>query len=282
MIDAVITYVNGADPKWQEQYAAFSGREPVKRFRDWGMLPWQIRSIRRYLPFVENIYLVVALPSQVPAEVASEVKVVLHKDIIPEKLLPLFNGGAIELFLHRIAGLSEQYIFLNDDCIPVAPCSPEDFFEGDRICRGFSKHLFAPNVFKKTVRNSDALARKAAGLAPCPVFIRPQHSASPQLKSVFADLYNRFEKEIVASVTPTREPCNMCNYLYPDYLYHIGRVKLQRLSCRHFSMGAGSPEDLAGFLSAPDRKWICINDVEMSESREKQFREVIAKAAANE
>ena len=273
-------YVNGEDPKWQEQYAAFAGHEPAKRFRDWGMLPWQIRSIRRFLPCVDKIYLVVALPSQVPAEVASEVTVILHKDIIPEQLLPLFNAASIEMFLHRIPGLKNRFLFLNDDLIPLMPGGEEDFFDGDNICRGFSRHILAPNTFKRTVRNSDALARKAAGLKPCPVFIRPQHTVGPLFKDVCEDLYAKYGQDIENTVTPTRKDNNLCYYFYPDYLYHVGRVRHQRLSCKHFSMGAKTPAQLDAFLQAPDCKWICINDVEMSEARRKEFLEVIAKAAA--
>ena len=280
MMDAVIMYVNGADPEWQKQYAAYSGHEPAKRFRDWGMLPWQIRSIRRFMPFVDKIYLVVALPSQVPAEVADEVTVVLHKDIIPGNLLPQFNAATIEMFLHRIPGLSNRFLFLNDDLIPLMPSSEEDFFEGDKICRGFSRHLFAPNLFKKVVRNSDALARKAAGLKPSPFFIRPQHTVGPLFKDVCEDLYTKYGDVIESTATPTREATNLNYYFYQDYLFHAGRVKKQRLSCRHFSMGAGTPAQLEAFLKAPDKKWICINDVEMSPEREREFREVIAKAAA--
>ena len=54
MIDAVITYVNGSDPEWKKQYAAVAGKEPSRRYRDWGMLEWQVGNIRRFLPFIDK------------------------------------------------------------------------------------------------------------------------------------------------------------------------------------------------------------------------------------
>lgn len=90
----------------------------------------------------------------------------------------------------------------------------------------------------------------------------------------------KVEEDMLASITPFRREHNVCNYVFPDYMYHMGKVKLQRLSCKHFSMGANTPAQLAAFLKAPDRKWVCINDVEMSESRRREFLEVIAKAAS--
>ena len=280
MMDAVITYVNGEDPQWKKQYAAVAGKEPSKRYRDWGMLEWQVDNIRRFLPFIDKIFLVVALPSQVPAGLEKKIKVVLHKDFIPEQYLPTFNSNTIEMYLHRIEEMSDRYLYINDDCIPVAPSSEDDYFEGDKICRGFARHLFAPNMFKKIVRHTDSVARKAAGLKPSLFFIRPQHSPSPQIKSVGAEIMKKVEEDMLSSITTFRREHNVCNYVLPDYMYHIGKVKLQRLSCKHFSMGAKTPAQLEAFLKAPDRKWICINDVEMSESRRREFMAVIAKAAS--
>ena len=112
MIDAVITYVNGADPEWKKQYAAVAGKEPSRRYRDWGMLEWQVNNIRRFLPFIDKIFLVVALPSQVPAGLEGKVEVVLHKDFIPEQYLPTFNSNTIEMYLYRIKGMSDKYLYI--------------------------------------------------------------------------------------------------------------------------------------------------------------------------
>ena len=280
MIDAVITYVNGSDPEWKKQYAAVAGKEPSRRYRDWGMLEWQVGNIRRFLPFIDKIFLVVALPSQVPAGLKGKVEVVLHKDFIPEQYLPTFNCNTIEMYLYKIKGMSDKYLYINDDCIPVAPGSEDEFFVGDKICRGFAKHLFYPNMFKKIVRKTDRVARKAAGLSPCPIFIRPQHSPSPQVKSVGEEIMSKVEGDLLSSLSTFRREYNVCNYVLPDYMYHTGKVILQRLSCRHFSMGAKTPAQLDAFLRNPDRKWICINDVDMTPAREEEFRKVIAKYAS--
>ena len=91
-MDAVVTYVDGSDPQWLKEYAAAVGEslEP-KRFRDWGLLRYLLRGISTYMPFVENVYLVVSGEGQVPSWLSSEVKVVYHRDIIPEEFLPVFQ-----------------------------------------------------------------------------------------------------------------------------------------------------------------------------------------------
>ena len=56
IMDIVITYVNGLDPRWQADYANCIGNKTsVKRYRDWGTLPYLLRGIEECMPFVENI-----------------------------------------------------------------------------------------------------------------------------------------------------------------------------------------------------------------------------------
>ena len=281
-MDAVITYVNGADPKWQEQYAAYSGQEPSKRFRDWGMLPLQIACIRKNLPFIEKIFLVVALPSQVPAGLPEDVEVVLHKDIIPAKFLPTFNSTAIEMFLHRIPGLDSQFIYINDDCIPVLPCAETDFFVGDRIVKGFSKHLFSFGQYKKHCRNSDRLARKASRKLWSPLYLRPQHTVTPMFKEACEEVWHKVPEKIEASITPVREDWNVNQNLFQDYLFLKGRVINNRLSNKHISLAGTTPWALSKYLANPDRKWVCINDVRLPEALVKVYRKAIQKAFATE
>ena len=45
-----------------------------------------------------------------------------------QKYLPTFNSHTIELNFHRIPGLSEQFVYFNDDFLLTGPCAPEDFF----------------------------------------------------------------------------------------------------------------------------------------------------------
>ena len=128
-MDAVITYVDGRDPLWLEDYRKYVNTSVnAKRFRDWGTLKYLLRGIQTHIPFIRNVYLVVARESQVPDWVdRNELKIVLHRDIIPEEYLPTFNCNTIELFLHRIPGIDEEFLNFNDDIFPVADCRPEDF-----------------------------------------------------------------------------------------------------------------------------------------------------------
>ena len=190
-MDAVITYVNGLDPLWQDEYASVVGGEILqKRFRDWGNQPYLLRGIRRHMPYINNVYLVVSGERQVPEWVKdSDMKVVLHRDIIPAEYLPTFNCNTIELFLHRIPGIDEQFLNFNDDMFPVRDSKAEDFFRDGKPVTGFSRNLVAGNLFKKMARNTDRKVREALGMPASAFFIRPQHTVYPMLKSACQEVH---------------------------------------------------------------------------------------------
>ena len=280
-MDIVITYVDGNDPVWKQDYEKYTN-VPVmqKRFRDWGTLKYLLRGIEVNMPFIRNVYLVVSHPSQVPQWADTEnLKIVLHKDIIPEEYLPTFNCNPIEMHLHRIDGLDEEYLYFNDDMFPVGMCRPENFFRDGKAVIGYYRHLFASGMYKKICRNSDRLARKAMDMKPSCFFTRPQHICSPMLKSVCEELYEKVGTEIhETSLTRTRTENNLNQYLFLDYMNFKGLVINEKISNKHFSVSVASPESLRTFLHNPSRNMVCINDVHLSESRYEQLRDAILEA----
>lgn len=280
-MDVVITYVNGNDPVWKQDYEKYTN-VPVmqKRFRDWGTLKYLLRGIENRMPFVRNVYLVVSHPSQVPEWVdRKNLKIVLHRDIIPEEFLPTFNCNPIEMHLHRIPGLDEEYLYFNDDMFPVGDCKPEDFFRNGRPVIGYYRHFIAGNMYKKICRNSDRLARKALGLKPSFFFTRPQHICSPMLKSQCEELYSMVEEHVRrTSASRTRTENDLNQYLFLDYMNYKGMVIREKISNKHFSVSVASPESLEAFLRKPDRNLVCINDVHLSESRYEALHDAILNA----
>lgn len=280
-MDAVITYVNGNDPVWKRDYEKYTD-VPVmqKRFRDWGTLKYLLRGIETKMPFIRNVFLVVSHPSQVPDWVdTSNLKIVLHEDIIPKEFLPVFNCNPIEMNLHKIKGLDEEYLYFNDDIFPVGDCRPEDFFRDGKGVIGFYRHVLTLNMYKKLCRNSDRVARKALGLPRSCVFIRPQHICTPMLKSVCAEVYDAVRDEIRRTESSrVRSMTDMCQYLFLDYMYHKGLIIDEKISNKHFSVAASSPDMLGSFLMNPTRKMVCINDVHLSEKRYEALHDAVIDA----
>lgn len=280
-MDAVITYVNGLDPIWQAEYAsvASGGAFLAKRYRDWGTLKYLLRGIETHMPFVRNVFLLVSGDSQVPPWVdRSAVHVVSHKEVIPECFLPTFNSTTIEMFLHRIPGLGEEFLYFNDDMFPVMDCSPEDFFVDGKPVIGFTRHLIYGGKFKKRVRNSDHQARKALGKAPGLLFVRPQHICSPMLRSESEALYEFSEEAIFKVVSRFRTTGNFNQYLFLDYLYYQGKTIDGKISNKHLSPAVHSPETIVSNILTPSTKLLCINDVHMSDEAFERYSAAVLPA----
>lgn len=138
-IDFVITWVDGSDEKWIAKKREYERRQAETeqaedvRYREWGLLPYLFRGIERYAPWVNHVFLVT--DGQIPEWLNTDhpkVSVVYHDRFIPHEYLPTFNSHTIELNLHRIPGLSEQFVYFNDDCFLTGKCRPEDFFKNGK------------------------------------------------------------------------------------------------------------------------------------------------------
>lgn len=153
-IDAVITWVDGADPKLkakQAQYFTPNEADDITsegRFADSNEIYYCIAAILKNAPFINRIFIVtddqtpaviVQIRNAFGAATADRITVVDHRDIFAgyEQYLPTFNSTSIETVLHRIPGLSDRYIYFNDDFIIAKPLSEDDFFVGNRpVLRG--------------------------------------------------------------------------------------------------------------------------------------------------
>ncbi|MEE1148501.1 MAG: hypothetical protein UHN93_04525 [Alistipes sp.] len=275
-MDIVITYVDGLDPVWQKSYEQYTNTPILeKRFRDWGTLKYLFRGIEKNMPFIRKVHLVVSGETQVPAWVnRDEVDVVLHSDIIPQEYLPTFNCNPIEMHLHRIKDLDEEFLYFNDDMFPMKECKPTDFFRDGKGVIRVSYHLLALDMFKQICRNSTRAAREALGLRPTFYFMRPQHICSPMFKSECEELYDKVEPVIRNSISRVRTGENLNQYLFLDYMYLKGKIINERISKKHFSVGVVSASKLRKFITQPTHKMACINDVQLTEERYEELRRV--------
>lgn len=153
LIDVVYTWVDSSDPEWMKDRAAWSGQSEIvmasaandERYLDRDELKYSLRSLALYAPFVRNIYIVTHghRPSWLVDD-DDRIRVVPHSEIFPDpSVLPTFNSHAIEASLHRIPGLSENFIYFNDDVFLGRDAEPSDFL----TMAGLIKSRFSPSSF---------------------------------------------------------------------------------------------------------------------------------------
>jgi hypothetical protein len=94
-------------------------------------LRYALRSITTHAPWIRNIFIVTN--GQVPAWLdrsAPGVKIVTHEELFPDRAcLPTYNSNAIESVLYNIAGLSDNFIYFNDDFFFGRNVTIEDFID---------------------------------------------------------------------------------------------------------------------------------------------------------
>jgi hypothetical protein len=148
-IDAVITWVDGADPEHARKRARLLGEgaaashaaADATRFGDCGEVAWCVASLLRFAPWLRRVHIVA--DGQQPAflariahgALAERVRVVDHREIFAghEQHLPTFSNRSIEAMLYRVPGLAPRFLYLNDDFMLLQPVAPEDFFRGESV-----------------------------------------------------------------------------------------------------------------------------------------------------
>lgn len=123
MIDVVYTWVDGGDPEFLRMVQRYASSDRSveaagpRRYRDSGELRFSLRSLETYAPWAGRVFLVTN--GQAPQWLRRDhprLQLVRHDDIFPDAShLPTFNSAAIEANLHRIPGISSQFLYPNDD-----------------------------------------------------------------------------------------------------------------------------------------------------------------------
>lgn len=135
-IDFVITWVDMNDPKWKQDFARYSGKidnskneVSEARFRDHGLLKYWFRGVEKFAPWVRKIHFVTCGQTPDWLDVNHpKINLVNHEDFIPNQYLPVFNSNLIEIYLHKISDLSNQFVYFNDDNFIIKTISKDRFF----------------------------------------------------------------------------------------------------------------------------------------------------------
>lgn len=152
-IDFVILWVDGADEEWLKEKQKYDpsivdASSCAARYRDWDNLQYWFRGVEKFAPWVNNIYFITW--GHTPAWLNKnhpKLKIVNHRDFIPAEYLPTYNSNAIELNLHRIPDLSEQFVLFNDDTFLISSIKKTDFFIGGKPCDEFVMNAIVPHYY---------------------------------------------------------------------------------------------------------------------------------------
>jgi hypothetical protein len=232
-VDLVYTYVEGDSAHAEQRMRYRSVSENVQgttkddstRYCNVGEIRYGVRSALRHMPWIRHI-LIVTDSQKPPVDShlldSGRVRIVNHREFIPETYLPTFNSIAIESFLHRIDGLSDIYLYDNDDSFHFAAVPESAFFhpENDgkvglnlyvyfairrRAMQWASRFLpspFAPllaNPHTTAIANAFRLLRQKPCCLPWHEIIVPMHVTHVYRKDTARRLDGKFESLLDAN-----------------------------------------------------------------------------------
>lgn len=262
-IDYVFPYVDNNDENWIQQYKKYNKTYEPERYRDWGTLKYIFRGIEKYMPWINNIYLIIESESQLPKWLdVKKVNIIYHKDIIPEIFLPTYNSSTIEMFLHKIPGLSEYFIYGNDDMFPIGNLSPEDFYYNDLPKLSIIEKSFNPrtkNLYRHMLFNGENEIRKLLKLPKVKtVYHRTGHNLHPMLKSSWEELENLIGDKMFNSCSRFREKKNLNQDLVA--YYHWLNKKYYTSTRTTYQSQLKDIQRIINFLNNSNSQLICLND----------------------
>lgn len=303
-IDFVVTWVDGSDEEWIAQKNKYLMKNTSsvdvrkRRFRNWNNFEYWFRGVEKFAPWVNHIYLVT--PGHFPGWLnLSNPKVTLidQSILFDEKYLPTFNNCAVELLMYKIPGLSEHFVYFNDDMFLTAPVLPSDFFKnglprdivgfaanplkvdksGKGICNIVhtntilvSKYFDKNEVFRNnrwkflSLRNGRDLIKTLTTL-PYRAFVgfNEPHTANSYLKSTFEDMWTRAPEDMEQGIS-SRFRGDYCLSQWGVRYWQIcmGQFELRK---RHFSqlynvVSKKGALRAAACIGSGSTKVICIND----------------------
>jgi hypothetical protein len=222
IVDAVITWVDGNDPKHRQKMESYFKNKDLlnskavrMRFDQVNEIEFSVKSLLKYAKFVRNIFIVTDnhipnfLKDKKKAAVQFPNVFIVDHQIIFEgyhKYLPTFNSMSIESLLYRIPKLSEHFIYLNDDFFLINETKSSDFFVDNKtVVRGVWTSFYEDIWYKKVQKKIHKLLGKnkkanAFGFKKSQQliveklgfekYVRLDHTFTAMRKSVFEKYYS--------------------------------------------------------------------------------------------
>lgn len=300
-IDIVILWVDGNDPQWLDEKRKYQNdtskdANAPNRFRDWGLMKYWFRSIENFAPWVRMIHFVTW--GHVPGFLNLEhpkIHIVRHEDYLPAEALPTFNASAIEMSIHRIPGLSEHFLFFNDDMFLLRPVGPDTFFHHGLPCLNGSERFYPPggkiltwyamlsndvglinkhftkknairNHFRKYVNHRYSIKENVRTLAMEILYKKfvgfaLPHSISAFRKSVFEEVWRLEQKNLQATTMHKfRDFSDVNQWLILWWQIASGQFYPSKVDSIYFSADNNAVDALCNTIKAQDHDMICIND----------------------
>ncbi|SDQ35544.1 Stealth protein CR1, conserved region 1 [Arthrobacter crystallopoietes] len=293
-IDIVFSWVDGNDPAYQaarrkrmEGVILGEGDDADARFRQINELKYALRSVYMFAPWIRNIY--IATDSPVPEWLNAEhpaINIVRSEEHFKDpSVLPTHNSQAVEAQLQHIDGLSEHFLYSNDDMFFGRAVGPHVFFSPGGITKfieastriGLGDNHLDRSGFENAARVNRKLLYERFGRITTRHL---EHCAAPLRKSVLLEMEKEFAAEFQATAASrfrAKDNISVTNSLYHYYALLTGRAVTQteaKVKYIDTTMYSGL-KSLAKLLKKRNHDFFCLNDGSFPEVPALERQEVV-------
>jgi hypothetical protein len=221
-MDAVYTHVNGADPTWRAAFKHVTGQTPSSdRFLEYGELALSITLLLQHCPWIRTVFVVHAgaLSDRTARALARWVHAKRVR-LVPQETLIRFTtfcSCTVEAHLHLIPGLSNVFLYSNDDMMVGRPLARSVFLARrpivDVSAMARSASRTPCNMAEQHCDNAWALVQ-ARGV-PMPSFCRVAHVISVMVVSDCRRVWERYRAALLGMCRePLRTPDKTVNFQF--------------------------------------------------------------------
>jgi hypothetical protein len=242
-IDMVFSWVDGSDPEFQARRAAQmsqvvvgEGDDAEARIRQIDELKFALRSVNMFTPWIRRIF--IATDSVPPPWLADHPMITIvpaEEHFSDRAALPTYNSHAVESQLHHIPGLSEHFLYSNDDMFFGRPLKATMFFSPGGVTKfieaktriGLGVNDPTRSGFENAARVNRQLLFERFGQV---ITRHLEHTAVPLRKSVLIQMEREFTEEFArtqASAFRSGTDISVTNSFYHYYALMTGRAVQQ-------------------------------------------------------
>lgn len=277
-IDLVFSWVDGSSAEFQRararrmaSYVVGEGDDHEARFRQLDELKYALRSVNLFAPWIRNIYIVTDSPRPLWLAEHPRVTILRSEQFFADvSVLPTHNSHAVESQLHNIEGLSEHFLYSNDDMFFGRPVSPDMFFSPGGVTKfiqsntriGLGDNNPSRSGFENAARVNRALLRERFGAT---ITRHLEHAATPLRRSVLRELEAEFPADFArtaAAAFRQATDISVTNSLYHYFALLSGRAVTQTdARVRYVDTTARQGvRDMKQLLKRRDYDFFCLND----------------------
>lgn len=295
-VDIVFSWVDGSSNEFQRKraerlnaYVVGDGDEHAARFRQVDELRYALRSVHMFAPWIRTIYVATDSPAPWWLVEHPKVRIVRSEEFFADtEVLPTHNSHAVEAQLHRIPGISEHFLYSNDDMFFGRPVAPELFFTSGGLTQYVESDVRIGIGPSRTHRsghdnaarvNREVLERRFGRVITRDL----QHCATPHRRSVMLELEQEFAEEFrrtTAARFRSATDVSVTNSLYHYYATFTGRALPTTVPQTRYiqtTLASGIPQ-LERLLERRDADMFCLNDGSVPEIPEEVREQVVRDA----